>query len=51
MVNIRCTEGVQNTIYTALRLERERNHGKSEEVEKLLEDAIKAVMGASFEKR
>lgn len=45
-MTIKCTQEERNTIYTALRLELERNWGKDAEVVRLLQDAIKAVSSA-----
>ena len=45
-MKIECTQEELNTIYTALRLELERNWGKDAEVVKLLQDAIEAVRSA-----
>lgn len=45
-MKIECTQEQRNTIYTALRLELERNWGKDEDIVKQLQDAIKAVRSA-----
>ena len=42
-VTITCTDEQWSTIYTALRLELERNWGKDAGVVKLLKDAINVV--------
>ena len=43
---IKCTKEELQTIYTALRLELERNWGKDAEVVKRLQDAIESVRSA-----
>lgn len=45
-MKIECTREELTTIYTALRLELERNYGKDAEVVKQLQDAIEAVRSA-----
>ena len=45
-MKIECTREEVNTIYTALRLELERNWGKDEKIVKALEAAIAAVRSA-----
>lgn len=45
-MTIECTQEERNTIYTALRLELERNWGKDAAVVKMLQDAIEAVRSA-----
>lgn len=45
-MKIECTQAQLETIYTALRLELERNWGKDEKVVKALQDAIEAVRSA-----
>ena len=46
MYEIKCTGEQWSTIKTALRLEIERNYGKSPEVVDMLESALSAVMAA-----
>lgn len=45
-MTINCTREELTTIYTALRLELERNWGKDADIVKQLQDAIEAVRSA-----
>lgn len=45
-MKIECTREQWNTIYTALRLERERNWGGDEDIVSALTSAIEAVQSA-----
>lgn len=46
MKTIKCTDAEWNTIYTALRIELERNYGGDEEIVKQLQSAAEAVRSA-----
>lgn len=43
MIKIICTDEQWRTIYTALRMEYERNYGAGTDAERLLKDAIEVV--------
>ena len=49
-ITITCSESELNTIYSALRIELERNWGGDPDVVEQLKDAMKAVQSAKMNK-